>query len=579
MHFTVKFDTDTGTRYLATNIKGKSLLLDPFTNKGTAFTAEERDSLELHGLLPPRVFTMEEQLRRLYANFLAKPTNLERFIYLAALQDRNETLFYRFCLERIDEMMPIVYTPVVGEACQQFSRIFRRPRGLYINYDQRDNIEQVLRNFHASNPSIIVVTDGERILGLGDQGVGGMAIPIGKLCLYTMCAGIAPYGTLPIMLDVGTNNEERLADPLYLGLRQHRVQGDEYQEFIDRFVAAVQRVFPNTILQWEDFYKGNAIRQLERFRDRLPTFNDDIQGTAAVVVAGIYGALRLTGKRMRDQRVVFAGAGASAFGIADLIAAAMVEDGLSVDEAKARIWTVDSRGLVTTGRAQLEYFKAAFAQDHATMDAWNVADRGRITLQETVDNVQPTILLGVSGTPGTFTESMVASMARHHERPIVFPLSNPTSQSECTAEEAIRWSDGRAIVATGSPFPPVQYRGVWTRVGQCNNAFIFPGVGLGVHVSRALHISDGMFLAAAKALAECVTETDLAESAVFPQLATIRDCSRRVAAAVVERAVSEGHADAAILGNLDSTLRDAMWTPEYLPIRYEGAGSTGPITR
>ena len=568
MNFSIKLDPATWQRYIATPVKGKALLLDPFTNKGTAFTARERDELDLHGLLPPAISTIEQQLDRLYENFQAKPTNLEKFVFLTSLQDRNETLFFRLVHERIDEMMPIVYTPVVGEACQKYSHIYRRGRGLYIGYDQRDHIDRVLANFHTS-PSVIVVTDGERILGLGDQGAGGMGIPIGKLCLYTLCAGIAPYSTLPITLDVGTDNEERLNDPLYLGLRQKRIRGEEYQNFIDRFVAAVRKVYPHVLLQWEDFLKGNAIKQLERFRSSLATFNDDIQGTAAVVLSGIYSAMRMTGHSMKDQRLVFAGAGASAHGIADLFVAALMEEGLTRDEARRRIWTVDTKGLVTSDRGGLEDFKALYARDPQETATWQAADRSRITLEETIANAKPTILIGVSATPGTFNENVVRMMASFNERPLIFPLSNPTSKSECTAEEAIRWSDGRAIVATGSPFDPVDFDGRTYRIGQCNNAFVFPGVGLGVCVSRARHISDGMFLDAAKALASTVTTEDLEQRAVYPRLSRIRDCSHAVACAVIRRAVAEGHADPSVLINLEENVRRSMWFPEYLPIHYE----------
>ncbi|MGZ5445407.1 MAG: NAD-dependent malic enzyme [Thermoanaerobaculia bacterium] len=568
MNFSIKVDPATWQRYIATPVKGKALLLDPFTNKGTAFTARERDELDLHGLLPPAISTIEQQLDRLYENFQAKPTNLEKFVFLTSLQDRNETLFFRLVHERIDEMMPVVYTPVVGEACQKYSHIYRRGRGLYIGYDQRDRIDRVLANFHTS-PSVIVVTDGERILGLGDQGAGGMGIPIGKLCLYTLCAGIAPYSTLPITLDVGTDNEERLNDPLYLGLRQKRIRGEEYQNFIDRFVAAVRKVYPHVLLQWEDFLKGNAIKQLERFRHTLATFNDDIQGTAAVVLSGIYSAMRMTGHSMKDQRLVFAGAGASAHGIADLFTAALMEEGLTRDEARGRVWTVDTKGLVTSDRGGLEDFKALYARDPQETATWKAGDRSRITLEETIANAKPTILIGVSATPGTFNENVVRMMAGFNDRPLIFPLSNPTSKSECTAEEAIRWSDGRAIVATGSPFDPVDFDGRTYRIGQCNNAFVFPGVGLGVCVSRARHISDGMFLDAAKALASTVTADDLEQRAVYPRLSRIRDCSHAVACAVIRRAVAEGHADPSVLINLEDNVRRSMWFPEYLPIRYE----------
>jgi malate dehydrogenase (oxaloacetate-decarboxylating) len=569
MNFCIKVDPATWQQYISTPLKGKPLLMDPFTNKGTAFTARERDELDLHGLLPPAICTMEQQLERVYENFQAQPTPIEKFIYLTSLHDRNETLFFRLVHEHIDEMLPVVYTPVVGEACQRYSHIYRRGRGLYVSYDQRDQIEKVLSNHNTRHPSVIVVTDGERILGLGDQGAGGMGISIGKLCLYTICAGVSPYSTLPIMLDVGTDNEDRLADRLYLGLRRKRVRGDDYQAFVDRFVDAVGRVYPNVLLQWEDFLKANAITQLKRFRDRLPTFNDDIQGTAAVVLAGIYGGLRLTGQSIRDQRLLFAGAGASAQGIADLFVSSLVEGGLPVHEARRRIWTVDTKGLVTRCRSGLEDFKAAYARDVDEVAAWECQDRSRITLEEAITHARPTILIGVSATPGTFTERVVRLMASINARPMILPLSNPTSKSECTPEDAIRWSEGRAIVATGSPFAPVWHNDRRYRIGQCNNAFIFPGVGLGVCVARARRVSDGMFLAAAKALADQVTDEDLAESAVYPQLSRIREGSHAVAGAVIRRAVAEGHADAEVLVGLEDTVRRAMWFPEYLPVRYE----------
>jgi malate dehydrogenase (oxaloacetate-decarboxylating) len=469
---------------------------NPFTNKSTAFTAFERAELGLDGLVPPAVSTMDQQLARAYENYRVKQTSLERYIYLASLQDRNETLFFRLLHEHIDEMMPVVYTPAVGEACQQYSHIYRHPRGLYVSYDERDRIDTILEN-HAPPPAVIVVTDGERILGLGDQGVGGMGIPIGKLALYTACAGIPPYLTLPIMLDVGTDNHERLNDPLYLGLRHRRIRGREYQDFVDRFVDGVMRVFPDTVLQWEDFLKGNALTQLARFRDRLCTFNDDIQGTAAVVVAGVYAALKIPGRPIRDQRIVFGGAGASAQGIANLFVAALRGAGLSDREAGRRICTVDSQGLVTEARAEMEDFKAAYARPVEEVAAYTCRDPAHITLEETIRNFEPTILIGTSGTAGLFTEAVVRAMASVNDRPLVFPLSNPTSKSECTAEEAIRWSDGRAIVATGSPFAPVVHRGETYRIGQGNNAFVFPGVGLGLWVGGVRRVTDAMFLDAA----------------------------------------------------------------------------------
>jgi malic enzyme len=567
MQWSVRRNEETSEEFIAVDKKGRPLLLNPFTNKGTAFTSEEREAFKLHGLIPPAVSTIDQQLERTYQAFQAKATDLERYIYLSALQDRNETLFYRLVHEHIDEMMPIVYTPVVGQACQEFSHIYRRARGLYISYDQRHNIENILSN-SPHPPAVIVATDGERILGLGDQGSGGMGIPVGKLSLYTLCAGVPPYRTLPVMLDVGTDNQARLADPLYLGLRQPRIRGEAYQDFIDRFVAAVQRVFPGVLLQWEDLLKANAIKQLNRFRDQICSFNDDIQGTAAVVLAGVVGALRITGQALKDQRILFAGAGASATGISHLLVEAMQEQGVSTQEGRRRIWLVDSRGLVTTAREELEEFKAPFARDRNETGTYACQDHARITLEEAVRNAKPTILIGTSGTPNMFSEAIVRLMAEANQRPVIFPLSNPTSKSECTPEDAIRWSDGRAIVATGSPFPPVTYNGTRFRIGQGNNAFVFPGIGLGVWLAGATQVSNGMFLEAARALSTQLTESDIKESSVYPQLTRIRDCSLSVACAVIRKAVSEGHASAEVPASLEESVREAMWFPDYRPLRY-----------
>lgn len=569
MDFLIRRDPDTGERAMGVRVRGRRLLANPQTNKGTAFTATERHELGLEGLLPPRVCTMDDQLRRAHEAFLAKSSRLEQYIYLVALQDRNETLFYRLLHDHIEEMMPIVYTPTVGEACQHFSHIYRRARGLYVAYDQREAIERVLRNVDMGQVSVMVVTDGERILGLGDQGAGGMGIPVGKLCLYTLCAGVPPYGTLPVMLDVGTDNDERLEDPLYLGLRQPRVRGAAYQDFVDRFVEAVMQVFPSALLQWEDFLKGNALHQLARFRDRLCTFNDDIQGTAAVVVAGLIAANRITHRRLKEQRVVLAGAGASAQGIADLVVAAMEADGLSADEARRRIWCVDSRGLVTRDRPNLEDFKARYARDPEEVGGYSGLKGARIDLLDVVGNVRPTVLLGTSGSPGIFNEAVVRAMAKSSVRPVIFALSNPTSRSECVPEDALRWSEGRAIVATGSPFEPVTIGDRRFRIGQSNNAYIFPGIGLGATVGAVARLTDGAFLAAARALAGQVTADDLAEGAVFPSLKRIRECSHAVACAVVRHAAGEGLADSTLLPDLEGAVQRSMWFPEYLPLRYE----------
>lgn len=565
--------------FLRVHERGRNLLLDPLTNKGTAFSIEEREALGLLGLLPPALCTLEQQLDRAYENFLAAGDPLRRYIYLAALHDRNEVLFYRLLHEHIDEMMPIVYTPVVGEACQRFSHLYRRARGVYVTLRHRGRIAQVLANWHGRSPSVIVVTDGERILGLGDQGAGGMGIPIGKLCLYTLCAGVPPDTTLPIMLDVGTDNEERLADPLYLGVRQYRVRGQEYQDLVDEFVDAVREVYPGAILQWEDFLKENALSQLARFQDALPTFNDDIQGTAAVTLAGLLASLRITGGTPCEQRVLLAGAGASAQGIAQLYVAGLVDEGLDEREARASIWMVDRSGLVIEDRPGLEGFKQGFARSRADVAGWKVRDAGAITLPEAVAGSRPTMLIGTSATPGLFSERVVRTMADHVQRPVIFPLSNPTSKAECTPADALRWTAGRALVATGSPFDPVDVGGRRFRIGQCNNSFVFPGVGLGAWFGHVRRIREGVFLDAARALAEHVSQEDLEEGALYPRLEHIREISAAVASAVVRRAVAEGHADEELLEEFESRVRDAMWFPEYRPFVYDPQSTAESMSR
>ena len=549
--------------------RGRALLLDSLTNKGTAFPLEEREALGLQGLLPPALCTLEQQLDRAYENFRAAKDDIGKFIYLAALHDRNEVLFFRLLHEHIDEMMPIVYTPVVGEACQRFSHLYRRARGLYVTLRHRGRIRRVLRNWHGDAPSVIVVTDGERILGLGDQGAGGMGIPIGKLCLYTLCAGLPPQTTVPIMLDVGTDNEERLADPLYLGIREHRLRGAEYQAMVDELVDAVRAVHPGAVLQWEDFLKENALLQLERFRDRLPTFNDDIQGTAAVTLAAILASLRASGSALGDQRLLLAGAGASAQGIARLVTAALVDEGFGEEEARRRVWMVDRGGLVVDRRPGLEPFKRAFARPGDETAGWAVRDRDSISLAEAVEHVHPTVLIGTSATSGLFTEEIVRSLAAGVERPVVLPLSNPTSKAECTPADALRWTNGKALVATGSPFDPVPFDGRRVRIGQCNNSYVFPGVGLGAWAGRARRVTDGMFLAAARALAALPSSEDLAEGALFPPLTRIRETSHAVACAVIRRAVEEGHAEPELMKGLEDRVREAMWFPKYRPYVYE----------
>src|SRR5205085_10564406 len=475
---------------LEVSLSGHALLDNPLLNKGTALPENERREFDLLGLLPPHPASVEEQLARTYGHFRHKESDIERFIFLISLQDRNETLFYRLLEEHITEMTPIIYTPVVGQGCQQYSRIYRRPRGLFIAYPQRHDIDAILANAPNPNPKVIVVTDGERILGLGDLGVGGMGIPVGKLSLYTLCAGIPPASTLPIVLDCGTNNQALLDDPLYLGWRHERVRGQQYDELIELFVQSVMRTFPNVLLQWEDFSKNNAARLLERYRDRLCTFNDDIQGTGAVTLAGLLAATEVIGSKISRQRVVILGAGSSSQGISDQILTAMMTEGLTEADAKARIWQVDSQGLVLADRPNLEPAKARFAQPRERVEGWRLDDPNRITFADVVRNLHPSVLIGTSAQSGAFTKEIVIDMAEHVERPIIFPLSNPTSKSEAVPIDLIDWTDGRAFVATGSPFPAVVYDKRIIHIGQCNNAFIFPGVGLGVIASGARRVTD-----------------------------------------------------------------------------------------
>lgn len=533
--------------------RGLELLHDPKFNKGTAFTEAERDLLGLHGLLPAHGQTLQEQLERVLANLRRKPTALERYIFLVALLDRNETLFYRTVIDNIEEMVPVIYTPTVGQACQEYSHIFRRARGLFVSANDRGRVANVLQNWPNRDVRVIVVTDGERILGLGDLGANGMGIPIGKLILYTACAGISPLQCLPVTIDVGTNNTALLADPLYLGLHQRRVRGDEYDSLLDEFISAVAKIFPQALIQFEDFAHDNAFRLLKEYRGRVCCFNDDIQGTAAVVLAGLLGALCLTGETLTEQRLLFFGAGEAGIGIANLVVAAMVEKGLSETEARKRCWFVDSKGLVVSSRDDLAEYKRPFAQDHAFL-----SDRVAIT-----ETVRPTALIGVTGKAGAFSQPIIETAARINVRPIIFALSNPTSMAECTAEEAYRWTDGRAVFASGSPFDPVTVGGKKFTPAQGNNAYIFPGVGLGVIACASRLVTDEMFLAAAHALADQVLATDLDDGRVYPQLKKIREVSKSIAVAVVETACRQNLATREMPGDLHSYIRSIMFEPQY----------------
>ena len=533
--------------------RGMDLLQAPILNKGTAFTEAERDALGLRGLLPPRVSTQEKQAMRVLENLQRKSSDIEKYIYLLSLQDRQEGLFYRVVMDNLDDMMPIIYTPTVGQGCQEYGHIFRRPRGLYISYKDRGHVREILQNWPHSDVRIIVVTDGERILGLGDLGANGMGIPVGKLALYTACAGIHPTQCLPVTLDVGTNNEALLKDPLYIGLAERRLRGVAFDEMIEEFFAEVQKIFPKACIQLEDFGNSNAFRLLHRYRDRACTFDDDIQGTAAVTLAGMYSALRITGNKLTDHKFLFLGAGEAGIGIGDLIVTGLTAEGMPEAEAKRRCWFVDSKGLVVKSRADLVEHKLPYAHDHAPVSDFLQA----------IESLKPTAIVGVSGMPRTFTKPIVEAMARLNPHPIVFALSNPTSKAECTAEEAYTWSEGRAVYASGSPFPPVTYKGKTFVPGQGNNAYIFPGVGLGVIASEATRVTDEMFFVAARKLADLVTKDDLAQGRIFPSLTRIREVSSVIATAVAEVTFHRGLTTMNRPADLSAHIKAQMYDPKY----------------
>ncbi len=550
-------------------LTGQMLLEHPPLNKGSSFPEDERREFHLLGLLPQHVAPLEVQLARTYENYRRKDDDLERYIFLASLQDRNEILFYRLLSEHIREMSPIVYTPVVGLACQQYSHLYRRPRGLYLSYPYKDEIDTLLGHAPSTNIDVLVVTDGERILGLGDLGVGGMGIPVGKLALYTVCAGIHPARALPVILDVGTDNQELLNDPLYLGWHHERVRGPAYDAFIDTFVQAVKRTFPHVLLQWEDFAKRNARRLLTHYQDQLCTFNDDIQGTGAVTLAGLLAAVHVIGTKLGEQQVVILGAGSAATGIAEQIVGAMESEGRSLEEARRSIWLVDSHGLVHTGRSDLEAEKAPYAQPRARIAGWNTSRLEQIGLQEVVTRVHPMILIGTAARAGVFTEAIVREMARHVQRPIIFPLSNPTSKSEAAPADLIAWTEGRALIATGSPYPEVPYNGQTITIGQCNNMFIFPGMGLGVIAAQARRVTNQMFIAAARALSEYSPARSVSTASLYPKVEDVREVSRRVALAVGLAAQQSGVAERTSHEELERRITAQMWTPHYSRLKYK----------
>jgi malate dehydrogenase (oxaloacetate-decarboxylating) len=543
--------------------RGKDLLNHQELNKGTAFTEQERSRLGLHGLLPPHVESLDGQVVRAYEAYKRKDDDLERHIYLRALQDSNEVLFYRLLLDYIEEMTPIVYTPIVALACQQFSHIYRRPRGLFISYPLRDSIPELFRNRPNREVDVIVVTDGERILGIGDQGAGGLGIPIGKLSLYTLIGGIRPERTLPIVLDVGTNNMDRLNDPEYLGWRHERITGQPYFDFVDQFVQAVKQELPKTCLQWEDFATPHARPILQRYHDELLTFNDDIQGTSAVTLGAILGAVKVTGKSLKDQQIVMLGAGSAGIGVDDGLRAAMKEEGLSEQEARSHFWVIDRDGLLHSGRKNLSPEQRVYAQPEDRVSGWPRTFNGYIGLGDVIGRIDATILIGLSTVGGAFSESIVRQMARQIDRPIILPLSNPTTKSEAKPDDLIQWTEGRALVATGSPFPPVHNAGKTIPIAQCNNVFIFPAMGLGVVASGARRVTDAMMLAAARTLAENSPALRDSSASLLPPLTDIRRVAAEIATAVGMQAQKDGVAPKLAEDALRQRVVAAQWVPAY----------------
>jgi malate dehydrogenase (oxaloacetate-decarboxylating) len=566
MEYEVAMDSE-AKPYLKVKLSDYALMQNSLLNKGMSFTDEEREAFNLLGLLPPHVSDLNTQRERSYLTFKSKPTDIEKYIYLRDLQDSNETLFYSLVVEHIEELLPIVYTPTVGLGCQRFSHLYRRPRGIFITYPYQQHIDKILANPRFDHVKAIVVSDGERILGLGDQGAGGMGIPIGKLSLYTACAGIHPSCTLPILLDTGTNNTELRQDPLYVGWRHERVRGEDYDDFIHAFVTAVKKRFPHVLLQWEDFAQLNAAPILERYRDQLCTFNDDIQGTAAVAAGTLFAAIRVTRTRLRDQRIVVVGAGSAGCGISHLILKAMIEDGLPEQEARKRFFLIDRAGLLTDDMHHLLSFQKPFTQSRESLASWQAELPSTITLKDVVQHVHPTLLIGVSGQPGLFTEDIIRDMAAHVERPIIFPLSNPTALCEAAPSDLMTWTHDKALIGTGSPFAPIKKNGKLFRVDQTNNSYIFPGMGLGLIAVKAKLVTDKMFMAAAKALAETSPTLTDPDANLLAPLSDIRHVSLQVALAVAKEAMAAQLTDFSGEIDLEEHIRNMMWTPAYLPYK------------
>ena len=554
--------TNTDPNYLYIHHSGPGLIETPLLNKGSAFTQKERESFNLAGLLPPRYETIEEQVERCYQQYSSFKDNLNKHIYLRAIQDNNETLYYRLVRDHLEEMLPIIYTPTVGDACEKFSDIYRSARGLFISYEDRYQIDDILRNATKGKVKVIVVTDGERILGLGDQGIGGMGIPIGKLSLYTACGGISPAYTLPVMLDVGTNNEKLLNDPMYMGARHKRIAQDEYDEFLDLFIKAVKRRWPNVLLQFEDFAQPNAMPLLKRYRDEICSFNDDIQGTAAVTVGSLLAACRVKSAQLSEQKVVFVGAGSAGCGIAEQIITQMVSEGISDEQARSQVFMVDRFGLLTQGMEGLRDFQQALAQPTDKLADWTYSGE-YASLLDVMHCTAPDILIGVSGQPGLFTEQVIRAMHNGCEQPVIFPLSNPSKQVEAHPADVIKWTDGKALVATGSPFDPVEHNGEIFPIPQCNNSYIFPGIGLGVIAAKATRITDAMLSVSSEMLAESSPRANTGKGSLLPALTEIETLSKRIAFAIAKKAIEEGVAleitDDALWAAIDKN----YWLPKY----------------
>ena len=556
---------ETSPASFETSLSGYELLADPLLNKGTAFTETERNAFDLHGLLPPSIGTLDEQVSRRLQVLRGLASDLERYAFLRDLHDTNETLFFALLVQNLEELLPVVYTPTVGDGCQQFSRLYRKPRGLFLSLPHKDRIESILAHPRFDNVEAIVVTDGERILGLGDQGAGGMGIPIGKLALYTGCGGLHPATTLPVMLDVGTDNPDCLNDPLYVGWRHERVRGEEYDDFIETFVNAVAKRWPHVLLQWEDFARNNATRLLERYRDRLCTFNDDVQGTAAVATGTLLAAINVTGVPLTEQRIAVMGAGSAGCGIASLIRKAMTDAGLPDSEAAKRFFMVDRDGLLVEGMDGITSFQQPFLQQKSAVDNWTLDHPDKVALLDVVRNAKPTVLIGVSGQAGAFSEPVVRAMAQHNKRPIIFPLSNPTSRAEATPQDLEAWSEGRAVIGTGSPFPALERNGARFKVDQTNNSYIFPGVGLGAVAVKAARVTDQMFMAAAKALAAASPARNDPGKNLLPPVTALREVSVAVALAVAMQAHKEGLTQGISTDQIEGLIRSKVWTPHYVP--------------